>query len=66
MTESLVARPYEDAVLLCAMRRMKALGMRTVSVNHDAENHAARELYRSLGFVKRHETHGYRRPVPDR
>ncbi|MFC4530959.1 GNAT family N-acetyltransferase [Sphaerisporangium dianthi] len=59
-------RGLARAVMLLAMRRMEALGMVTVTVNHDAENHAARELYRSLGFAKRYETHGYRRPAPGR
>ncbi|MGW2156640.1 GNAT family N-acetyltransferase [Nonomuraea sp. NPDC001699] len=56
-------RGLARAAMLHAMRRMRALGVGVVTVNHDATNVAARELYRSLGFVRRHETFGFRRPV---
>ncbi|MGW4403481.1 GNAT family N-acetyltransferase [Nonomuraea sp. NPDC004702] len=56
-------RGLARAAMLHAMRRMRAAGMTAVTVNHDADNVAARELYRSLGFVRRHETYGYRRPA---
>lgn len=49
------------AVMTTALQRMQDDGMLLVTVNHDAENIAAHRLYAALGFVKRHETHGYRR-----
>lgn len=49
------------ATMLHAMHRMRALGLTTVTVNHDAENVPARRLYAALGFKKTHETFGYRR-----
>ncbi|MEV0202626.1 GNAT family N-acetyltransferase [Nonomuraea sp. NPDC050691] len=52
-------RGLARAVMLHAMHRMKALT--TVTVNHNAENLAARRLYGSLGFTPRHQTYGYRR-----
>ncbi|MEV4110186.1 N-acetyltransferase [Nonomuraea sp. NPDC049695] len=52
-------RGLARAVMLYAMHRMRSLT--TVTVNHNAENLAARKLYESLGFTKRHETYGYRR-----
>ena len=54
-------RGLARAVLLEAMNQMHKRGMATVSVDHDAENLPARELYRSLGFVKQDETYGFRR-----
>jgi mycothiol synthase len=51
------------AVLAEAMVRMRGVGLTSVSINHDAENLAARQLYASLGFAVRWRTHGYRRPV---
>lgn len=54
------------AVMVEAMARMARNGMRTVTVNHNADNVAARRLYEALGFTKRHETHGYRRAVAGR
>ncbi|GGS65931.1 GNAT family N-acetyltransferase [Nonomuraea spiralis] len=56
-------RGLARAAMSHAMRRMRALGLTAVTVNHDAGNAAARELYRSLGFVRRHETYGFRRPA---
>ncbi|MER6579534.1 GNAT family N-acetyltransferase [Nonomuraea sp. NPDC001023] len=56
-------RGLARAAMLHAKRRMRALSMTAVTVNHDAGNVAARELYRSLGFRRRHETFGYRRPA---
>ncbi|MEU4547225.1 GNAT family N-acetyltransferase [Nonomuraea dietziae] len=56
-------RGLARAVMLDAMRRMRDLGLSTVTVNHNAENTAARALYASLGFVRSHETYGYRAPV---
>lgn len=54
-------RGLARAVMVEAMARMVDAGMATVTVNHNAENDAARRLYESLGFAKRHETYGYRR-----
>lgn len=56
-------RGLARAVMLHAMHQMRALGLRTVTVNHNAENLPARRLYESLGFTKHHETYGYRRRV---
>ena len=50
------------AVMTVGLREMAAADMRTARVSHDATNTAASELYRSLGFVKRYNTLGYRRP----
>ncbi|WP_051366418.1 GNAT family N-acetyltransferase [Hamadaea tsunoensis] len=49
------------AVLAEGLRRMRAAGMTTVSVNHDADNAPAAGLYRSLGFAPVTRTSGYRR-----
>jgi mycothiol synthase len=51
------------AVMVAAMARMADAGMATATVNHNTDNVAARRLYESLGFTKKHETHGYRRAV---
>lgn len=51
------------AVMAHGLRLMRDRGLRTVSVNHDAENLAAAALYRSLGFTARHQTFGYRRQM---
>ncbi|GAA2286750.1 hypothetical protein GCM10010149_36210 [Nonomuraea roseoviolacea subsp. roseoviolacea] len=55
-------RGLARAVMLHAMHRMRPLT--TVTVNHNAENLAARKLYESLGFTPRHQTYGYRRRHP--
>ena len=55
-------RGLARAVMLEAMRRMRDGGVRTVTVNHNAENEAARRLYLGLGFTKAYETYGYRKP----
>jgi mycothiol synthase len=54
-------RGLARAVMVEAMARMAEASMATVTVNHNADNEAARRLYESLGFTKRYETHGYRR-----
>ena len=46
------------SLMLHALRRMQAHGMTEASVEHTADNMPARELYRSLGFVKKYETWG--------
>ncbi len=57
-------RGLARAVMLHAMRQMRELGLTIVTVNHLADNTSARKLYESLGFMKRHETLGYRRHLP--
>ncbi|MFF0476939.1 GNAT family N-acetyltransferase [Streptomyces sp. NPDC004284] len=49
------------AVMTESMRRMAELGLRRVTVNHDAENLPAAKLYGALGFTRECRTHGYRR-----
>ena len=49
------------ALLLQGLRELRRLGMETATVQHDAANLAARDLYRGLGFERRFETFGYRR-----
>lgn len=49
------------ALLLHGLRELRRLGMETATVQHDAANLAARDLYRGLGFERRHETFGFRR-----
>ncbi|MGW5779812.1 GNAT family N-acetyltransferase [Streptomyces sp. NPDC003863] len=49
------------AVMTESMRRMAELGLRRVTVNHDAENLPAAKLYGSLGFTVECRTLGYRR-----
>ncbi|WP_066939663.1 GNAT family N-acetyltransferase [Microtetraspora fusca] len=58
-------RGLARAAMLYAIRRMAADGMTAVTVNHNAENTPAALLYASLGFVRRHETYGFRRPRPN-
>lgn len=56
-------RGLARAAMLYAMRRMRELGIETVTVNHNAENLPALRLYESIGFTRHHETYGYRRPL---
>ncbi|MPY86006.1 MAG: GNAT family N-acetyltransferase, partial [Actinophytocola sp.] len=49
------------ALLLHGLGEMRRAGMRTATVQHDASNRAAAELYANLGFEKRYETYGFRR-----
>jgi mycothiol synthase len=51
------------AVMLHAMREMRTLGMRTVTINHDAGNLAAGKLYEALGFRVTKVTFGFRGPA---
>lgn len=51
------------AVMLHAMEEMRASGMRTVTVNHDAANLAAAKLYERLGFQVTTATSGFRRAL---
>jgi mycothiol synthase len=57
-------RGLARAAMVEAMRRMAAAGMRAATITHEAENVAALRLYESLGFRKRYETYGFRRPAP--
>jgi ribosomal protein S18 acetylase RimI-like enzyme len=54
-------RGLARAMMLYALGEMKRLGLETATVEHDASNLAALELYRGLGFRKKYETLGYRR-----
>jgi mycothiol synthase len=55
-------RGLARAVMVEAMVRMRAAGLVSVSVNHNADNAGALALYRSLGFLRTDLTYGYRRP----
>jgi mycothiol synthase len=55
-------RGLARAVMLHAMREMQELGITLATVNHLAGNLPARRLYESIGFEKRYETLGFRRP----
>ena len=57
-------RGLAKAIMLHAMSQMASHGMLVVTVNHAADNAAARALYRSIGFRKSFETFGFRRPRP--
>ncbi len=56
-------RGLARALMLHALRVMTDAGMDTARVEHDTTNAPAAALYRSLGFVRRDQTHGYRRPT---
>jgi mycothiol synthase len=55
-------RGLARAAMLDGLRRMRTRGMQTATVEYDAGNAAARELYAALGFRRRFEIIGYRRP----
>ncbi|MFF6844549.1 GNAT family N-acetyltransferase [Streptomyces tanashiensis] len=59
--EAFRRRGLARAVMAESMRRMAELGLRRVTVNHNAENLPAAQLYGSLGFTLECRTHGYRR-----
>ncbi|NDJ61045.1 MAG: GNAT family N-acetyltransferase [Chloroflexi bacterium] len=42
------------ALMVAVMRRMQALGLTTVQVNHDMDNPASTKLYEGLGFARQH------------
>lgn len=54
-------RGLARALLCQGLAELRAAGMRTATVAHAADNVAAGALYRDVGFVRAHETHGYRR-----
>jgi mycothiol synthase len=54
-------RGLARAVMLEGLARMRSEGMTSATVEYDATNEPAAELYRSLGFAKRYEMWGYRR-----
>jgi mycothiol synthase len=49
------------ALMLHVLHKMKAYGMETALVGHDAENLPATALYTSIGFIRKHTTLGYER-----
>jgi mycothiol synthase len=49
------------ALMLHVLHKMKAHGMETALVGHDAENLPATALYMSIGFNRKHTTLGYER-----
>jgi mycothiol synthase len=49
------------ALMLHVLHKMKAHGMETALVGHDAENLPATALYTSIGFIRKHTTLGYER-----
>lgn len=49
------------ALMTRGLREMQRQGMERAIVEHTAENLPARELYLSLGFVKKYETLGFQR-----
>lgn len=49
------------ALMLHVLHIMKASGMETAKVGHDAENLAAQGLYQSIGFTKKYHTLGYKK-----
>lgn len=55
-------RGLARAAMLHGLRELRAAGMTSATVNHNAENLPAAALYRSLGFRVTNETYGYRRP----
>ena len=54
-------RGLARAIMAEGLHAMLAAGMARARVEYDATNEAAAALYASMGFVKRHETLGYRR-----
>jgi mycothiol synthase len=56
-------RGLARAVMLYAMNQMQRDGVTIATVHHLAENIPALRLYESIGFEKRHETLGFRRPL---
>jgi len=49
-----------SALLVHGLRVMQQQGMAWAMIEHAAENLPARDLYRTLGFVKKYETLGFR------
>jgi mycothiol synthase len=56
-------RGLARAMMLHGLERMRTVGMDAATVEYDASNAPARHLYAGLGFVKRYETSGFRRPA---
>jgi mycothiol synthase len=56
-------RGLARAVMLRAMNQMQRDGITAATVHHLAENTPALRLYESIGFEKKHETLGFRRPL---
>jgi mycothiol synthase len=59
-------RGLARAVMVQALSQMRQQGMRTVTINFNADNRAAGALYESLGFVKEYQTIGFRRAYSGR
>ncbi len=59
-------RGLASALMYEGMRRMRAAGMETAIVVHNADNVSGVALYRSVGFQTRYETTNYRKPMPSR
>lgn len=55
-----------SALMYEGMRRMRAAGMETAIVLHNADNESGVALYRSVGFQTRYEITDYRKPMPSR
>lgn len=51
------------AVMRQGMAEMREQGMTRATVNHNAENEAARRLYEGLGFEREYVTYGFRTTV---
>jgi hypothetical protein len=51
------------ALVLFAMRKMAAEGMKYTTVVNDGKNEAARQLYRACGFKPWHLLDGFIKPV---
>jgi RimJ/RimL family protein N-acetyltransferase len=49
------------AMMLHGLERMRSLGLDAATVEYDASNIPALNLYAGIGFVKRYETSGFRR-----
>lgn len=50
------------ALMAAGMRQMRAAGMTTAAVCHEAENSAAAALYAQMGFTPRHRIEYFRKP----
>jgi mycothiol synthase len=49
------------ALMLHCLHQMKARGMETAKVGHDAENLAAQSLYQSIGFTQKYTSLGFKK-----
>ncbi len=58
-------RGLTTQLLYEGMRRMKAQGMTTATVWHEAQNEASRSLYYSVGFKPRYQIYDYEKEMVD-